>query len=124
MPLSAAGIRTDPPVSEPSAAGARPAATATPEPLDEPPGIRGWDKSQGLRGVPITGLVPHPPKANSTMCVLPRTTMPAASKRRTAVPVTLLRRSRQAAEPAVVTCPSISHRSLMAIGRPSSGPSA
>ena len=40
MPFSAAGIRTEPPVSEPSAAGAKAAATATPEPLDEPPGTR------------------------------------------------------------------------------------
>jgi hypothetical protein len=31
-------MRTDPPVSDPIAAGASPAATATPDPLDEPPG--------------------------------------------------------------------------------------
>jgi hypothetical protein len=38
MPQSAAGILTDPPVSVPSAIGTRPAATATPEPLLDPPG--------------------------------------------------------------------------------------
>ncbi|MCY1538005.1 hypothetical protein D9M68_735260 [compost metagenome] len=124
MPFRAAGIRTEPPVSEPSAAGARPAATATPEPLDEPPGMRARTRSQGLRGVPITGFVPHPPKANSTMCVLPSTTMPASSSRVTAVAVSSLRRCRHACEPAVVTWPWMSHRSLTATGRPSSGPSS
>ena len=122
-PLSAAGIRTEPPVSEPSAAGARPAATATPEPLDEPPGMRACFRSQGLRGVPITGLVPQPPKANSTMCSLPSGTMPPASSLATAVEVVVPRRWRQACEPAVAIWPSMSHRSLMATGTPSSGPS-
>ena len=38
MPHQAAGSRTEPPVSVPMATGASPAATATPDPLDEPPG--------------------------------------------------------------------------------------
>jgi len=38
-PHAAAGSRTDPPVSEPSAPNTRPAATAAPEPDDEPPVI-------------------------------------------------------------------------------------
>ena len=38
MPHNDAGLRIEPPVSVPSAAGTRPAASATPEPLDEPPG--------------------------------------------------------------------------------------
>src|SRR5262245_51270917 len=50
VPHQAAGSRTDPPVSVPMAIGARPAATATPEPLDEPPGVRCTLRSQGLRG--------------------------------------------------------------------------
>ena len=37
-PLKAAGMRTEPPVSVPIATGARPRATATAEPDDEPPG--------------------------------------------------------------------------------------
>ena len=40
MPHIAAGIRTDPPVSVPTAQPASPADTATPDPLDEPPGVR------------------------------------------------------------------------------------
>ena len=38
MPQNAAGPRTDPPVSVPNAAGTCPAATAAPDPPDEPPG--------------------------------------------------------------------------------------
>jgi hypothetical protein len=37
-PQQVAGLRTEPPVSVPSVPGARPVATATAEPLDEPPG--------------------------------------------------------------------------------------
>src|SRR5262245_15547241 len=76
-PLNAAGLRTDPPVSEPMAAGANPAATATPEPLLEPPGTRCAPcQSHGLRGVPMCALVPDPPNANSAMCVFPRIAIP------------------------------------------------
>src|SRR5258707_13276598 len=37
MPQNAAGPRIEPLVSEPRVSGTRPAATAAPEPLDEPP---------------------------------------------------------------------------------------
>src|SRR5262245_1525365 len=40
IPQSAAGTRTDPPVSDPIANGASPAATAADDPLDDPPGAR------------------------------------------------------------------------------------
>ena len=40
MPHQEAGSRTEPPVSVPIAQGASPAATATPEPLLDPPGVR------------------------------------------------------------------------------------
>ena len=49
-PQSAAGTRTEPLVSEPSANGTSPAATAAPDPLDEPPAIRSG--SRGLRTGP------------------------------------------------------------------------
>jgi hypothetical protein len=38
-PQHCAGIRSEPPVSEPSATGTMPAATATAEPDDDPPQI-------------------------------------------------------------------------------------
>ncbi len=39
-PHSEAGTRTEPLVSEPSARGTKPAATAAPEPPEEPPATR------------------------------------------------------------------------------------
>ncbi len=39
MPQNAAGPRIDPPVSDPRAPTVRPAASAAPEPLDDPPGM-------------------------------------------------------------------------------------
>ena len=38
-PHAAAGMRTEPPVSEPSAPKTRRAATAAPQPLEEPPAM-------------------------------------------------------------------------------------
>ncbi len=52
MPHRAAGMRTEPPVSLPMATGASPAATATAEPDEEPPGTRWVPRSQGFHGVP------------------------------------------------------------------------
>ena len=52
-PHIAEGIRTEPPVSVPIAHGTSRAATATPEPLEEPPGARWIVMSHGLRGVPM-----------------------------------------------------------------------
>ena len=82
-PQSAAGWRTEPPVSEPRASGTLPAATAAAEPPLEPPGT--VPRCQGLR----VGLKAEPsheePIANSSRLVLPITTAPAASRRSTAV---------------------------------------
>ena len=41
MPQKLAGCRTEPPVSEPSAAGTTPAATSAADPPDDPPGTSG-----------------------------------------------------------------------------------
>jgi len=49
-PHSAAGIRTEPPVSVPIATAAMRSATETGAPAEEPPGIR--LRSRGLPGVP------------------------------------------------------------------------
>lgn len=51
-PQSAAGMRIEPPVSEPSPATASPSATETAAPEEEPPGMRATSASAGLRGVP------------------------------------------------------------------------
>ena len=111
-PLKAEGMRTEPPVSLPMPAGASRAATATPVPLDEPPGVRWVLRSQGFHGAPISGLVPQPPKANSTMCSLPSGTMPAAVSRSTVLEVSVATRFSNIFEPPVPTRPSMSQRSL------------
>src|ERR1700745_790982 len=103
-----AGNRTDPPVSVPIAQGANPAATATPDPLLHPPGVRAPAGSHRVHGVPRCWLVPPPPIANSTVWVLPITISPAAIRRFASVAVTVDRRCRQTCDPPVVTRPSIS----------------
>src|SRR5262249_22965471 len=108
--------------SVPMAQGARRPATATPDPLLDPPGVRAVAGSHGFHGVPRYLLVPHPPNANSTKWVLPMTIMPAALALRTTVAVVWETRSSQTLDPPVVTRPSISTRSFNAIGIPCSGP--
>ena len=53
IPHHDAGKRTEPPVSVPIAHGAIALATATPEPLLDPPGVRGTVASHGFHGVPM-----------------------------------------------------------------------
>jgi hypothetical protein len=50
MPHIAAGMRVEPPVSEPMVISLIPSATATAPPEEEPPGMR--LRSAGLPGVP------------------------------------------------------------------------
>ena len=52
MPCRAAGMRMEPPVSEPRPTKAAPVATETAAPLDEPPGMRGRSVATALAGVP------------------------------------------------------------------------
>src|SRR5688572_20391857 len=63
-PQSAAGWRTDPPVSEPRATGTIRAATAAAEPPDDPPGTR--EVSHGLRAGPNAECSFEDPIANSS----------------------------------------------------------
>src|SRR5579862_7473510 len=78
-PQNAAGRRTEPPVSVPSAAWHSPAATATPEPPDDPPGTRA--RSHGLRVTPSPEFSVDEPIANSSQLSLPTMTAPAARRR-------------------------------------------
>src|SRR6188474_853738 len=115
-PHSAAGCRTDPPVSVPSAMGANPVATATADPPLEPPGIR--DVSHGLRVGPKAECSVEEPIANSSQFVLPMTTAPAACSRSTAVAEYGGVQSPRIREPAVARTPRTQIVSLMAIGTP------
>src|SRR5438445_13874910 len=79
MLLNAAGTRPEPAVSVPRAKLTNPAATATAEPDDEPPGIS--DGPNGFRGVPYGDRVPTRPVANWSRFVLPTAIAPAAQSR-------------------------------------------
>src|ERR1044071_4954383 len=77
MPQRAAGWRMEPPVSEPSAPIAVPAATAAALPPELPPGTR--LVSHGLRVTRNALFSVELPIANSSRLVLPTKTAPAAS---------------------------------------------
>src|SRR5215210_4826926 len=78
-PHSAAGWRTEPPVSVPSAHTASPAATAVAEPDDDPPGTR--SSAHGLRAGPNAEYSPDDPMANSSQLVLPTRAAPSPFRR-------------------------------------------
>ena len=107
-------MRMEPPVSLPYATSASPVATATADPLDDPPGTRAG--SSGFTGVPNQGLTPVTPRASS--CRLVRPTMRAPAARAPARQAASLgagsARSATARQPAVVGWPSMSMRSLTA----------
>ena len=78
QPECDAGMRTEPPASEPSASGTQPLATAAAEPPDEPPGVRSG--FHGLRVIPHSALKVLLEKANSGVVVLPTMMAPAVSR--------------------------------------------
>src|SRR5947199_10721717 len=82
-PHRAAGWRIEPPVSDPMASGAKPAATAAALPPLDPPGTR--ERSRGLRVGPNAEFSVDEPMANSSRFVLPMTTAPAWCIRSTTV---------------------------------------
>src|SRR5712691_6547858 len=79
IPQRAAGCLIEPPVSEPSAHGARPAETEAAEPPPEPPGTRVG--SHGLNEGPKAEFSVDEPIANSSVFVLPRSESPASLTR-------------------------------------------
>src|SRR5438094_119138 len=82
-PVRAAGWRIEPPVSVPRAKRTSPAATATADPPDEPPGTR--SAHQGFFTAPNAEFSFELPIANSSRFVLPIITAPSASRRSTTV---------------------------------------
>ena len=83
MPQNEAGVRIEPPVSDPVAAMHSPAATAAAEPPEDPPGIRNLSglvlSLYGLRTAPYQLVRFAVPIANSSMLVLPSMTEPSSS---------------------------------------------
>ena len=84
-PQSEAGWRMEPPVSEPSASVASPAATAAALPPEEPPGTRSVSHGLFVRWNALDSV--EEPKANSSMLALPTGRQPASSMRATQVAV-------------------------------------
>src|SRR5215469_18368230 len=78
---NAAGLRREPPVSEPVATGTSPQARATAAPPDEPPQV--FVRSYGLRVAPKTVLNVCDPAPNSGVLVLPTVIAPARRIRST-----------------------------------------
>jgi len=116
MPQKEDGIRTDPPVSVPTAAAANPQLTATPDPLLEPPGTH--PESQGFGGVPKWSFTPKGPNANSTMFVLPSRTLPALASLFATVEEVVGMCFSRTLEPEVDLIPAVSQRSFSATGIP------
>ena len=79
-PQQAAGMRSEPPPSLPPAIGTTPAATAAAEPPLEPPGVCAVFQGLLTRPKACESLTPLSP--NSGRLVLPKTTAPASSRRR------------------------------------------
>jgi hypothetical protein len=117
-----AGLRSDPPMSLPSASGSIPAASAAAAPPLEPPADR--SRSYGLRVVPKIGLKVCEPAAHSGTLDLPTSTAPADLTRST----TRLSKSETwsaiTGEPNVVRQPRAWWVSLTANGSPCSGPTS
>ena len=82
-PLYDAGMRMEPPPSDPVQKGTRPAATAAAEPPDDPPGV--WSTLQGLRVVPCKSERVKDSVPNSGAAVRPTQMAPAALSRVTCV---------------------------------------
>ena len=99
-------MRTDPPPSFAPAAGTMPAATAAPEPPDEPPGV--WARFHGLRARPSRSSSVMPFAPNSGVLVLPKTTSPASRKRCVTSACSSATSSTSACEPLVVGNPAYS----------------
>src|SRR5262249_30106932 len=117
IPHSAAGCLIEPPVSEPSAHGASPPATAAAEPPEEPPGTRVG--SHGLCDGPHAEFSVDEPIANSSMFVLPSTGSPAALQRAATVESATGMKPERIFDAAVVSTPFVEIRSFSAIGTPS-----
>lgn len=119
VPQQADGTRTDPPVSDPSATSAWSLATATADPLEDPPGMSA--RSSGLAGVPNQGFVPIGSMASSWRFVLPtrRASAARAPARQDASRSAATAVRSTARQPAVVGAPATSMMSFTATRGPS-----
>src|SRR5439155_6507338 len=115
-PQNAAGCRTDPPVSDPSAAGTIRAATAAADPPEDPPATQ--SRFHGLRVTPNAECSVDEPMANSSRFVLATMDHPFARRRVTTVASNGEMKSGRMREPHVVGMSVVTMLSLIAIGIP------
>jgi len=118
-PQNDAGILIEPPMSEPVASVAVPAASAAADPPLEPPGE--YLVFHGLRVTPQSLDQVIGAQQNSGVVVLACTMAPASMMRWTKAVVCSATTSRRGSDPSVFRCPAISASSFTATGRPSSG---
>src|SRR5262245_8725854 len=115
-PQKLAGLRRDPPMSDPWATHAMPVASAAAAPPDDPAAER--ERFHGLRVGPNTSLNVLPPAPNSGVLDLAYTTPPLASIRSMSRFDVSGTWSAKIGEPYVVRTPATSVRSLIGTGRP------
>src|SRR5262249_37991056 len=119
IPQNEAGPRIDPPVSVPIDSGVRYAASAAPDPLEDPDGE--YSVFQGLRAGPKPDRTPLP-MANSSKFSFPSRIAPAFERRSVTVDSKSGTQSAVTFEPFVVRIPLVARMSLGAYGRPCNGP--
>src|SRR6185436_9224517 len=119
--VNAAGLRSEPPVSLPSAIGTMPHRKAAAAPPLLPPTV--FFVLYGFSVAPNTGLNVFEPAPNSGVLVLPSVIAPAARMRVTIRSSAVGTLSRYIGEPNVVRMPAVFTRSLCATGSPCSAPS-
>ena len=120
MPVSAAGIRVEPPVSDPSPQVTIPAAIAAAVPPDEPPGMRLLSYGFFTGPAKVDKFVLVMPNASSCILALPMTIAPASSSFCSDGAFFFGRAFCNAAVPADVGMSLVLMLSLTTIGRPAS----
>ena len=118
-PLKKAGMRIEPPTSEPSPIGEAPAPTIAPSPPELPPAVRA--RSYGLLVRPHTLFELSNHMQSSEVFVTPSGIAPAERSRSTTVASLLATTSRRAHSPDEFGMPSNAKASLMVHGTPWSG---
>src|SRR5215467_16002891 len=113
MPQSAAGLRTEPPVSVPIVANARLAATAAPDPVLDPP-VNPCAVFHGLRACGQAWSGDGLACANSRQASLPRRIPPALCRRWATAALRVGTYSFSTRECAVVGIPAVSITSFNA----------
>ncbi len=122
MPQKLAGLRSEPPISEPCATHAMPVASATAAPPEEP--AADFEVFQGFSVAPNTSLNVFAPAPNSGVFDFAYTIAPDASRCSTSRFDFAGTLSAWIGEPKVVRTPATSTRSLIGTGSPASTPRA